>query len=144
MIKTFNIIPVDPFLKKVILESGDKQARQTAVKGAMTAWRMQKYFAHLVQTIESLVDGRISDIWGAVYKKDDYAEAHDHRECKKAFVYFVDVCQDCAPLVVDGNEIIPLNGKLVVFSGLVEHSVPPQTCDHDRIVIAGNINDVVS
>jgi len=143
MIKTFNI-PVDPILKKVILESGDEQDRQTAVKGAMTAWRMQQYFSGLVRTIQQLVNGQVSDIWGAVYKKDDYAESHDHRECKEAFVYFVDVCQNCAPLVVNETEIVPENGKLVVFSGLVEHSVPPQTCEHDRIVIAGNINDLGS
>jgi hypothetical protein len=34
-------------------------------------------------------------------------------------------------------------GKLVIWPGHLSHTVPVQTCDHDRIAISGNIQVVV-
>ena len=53
----------------------------------------------------------------------------------------------CAPLVIDdcfeghldADEILPHEGNMIMFPGWIKHSVPEQVCDHERIVIAGNI-----
>ena len=37
----------------------------------------------------------------------------------------------------------PAPGKLVIWPGHLSHTVPEQTCDHDRIAISGNIQVVV-
>jgi hypothetical protein len=34
---------------------------------------------------------------------------------------------------------VPTIGKLVFFNSTDLHYVPPHTCDHDRVIISGNI-----
>ena len=51
---------------------------------------------------------------------------------------FIDVCEECAPLFIDDKKITPKNGKLVIFKDEV-HYTSKHKCDHDRIIIAGNI-----
>lgn len=132
--------PVGDGLKEVILETGDKQDRKTAVIGDMTDWNMRHHtcFDNIAKFVETKVGGEVFDIWGAVYNKGDYAGKHSHKGVKNAFVYFVDVCENCASLFVDGIEIIPENGKMVIF-GEEEHYTLTQECNHSRIVIAGNV-----
>lgn len=132
--------PVGDGLKEVILETGDKQDRKTAVFGEMTDWNMRHHncFDNIAKFVETKVGGEVFDIWGAVYNKGDYAGKHSHKGVKNAFVYFVDVCENCASLFVDGIEIIPENGKMVIF-GEEEHYTLTQECNHSRIVIAGNV-----
>ena len=40
--------------------------------------------------------------------------------------------------------IIPENGKLVIFDPKLQHYVPPQNVDHERVIIAGNIYSELS
>ena len=132
--------PVGDGLKEVILETGDKQDRKTAVIGDMTDWNMRHHtcFDNIAKFVETKVGGEVYDIWGAVYNKGDYAGKHNHKGVKNAFVYFVDVCENCASLFIDDIEIIPENGKMVIF-GEEEHYTLTQECNHSRIVIAGNV-----
>ena len=132
--------PVGDGLKEVILETGDKQNRETAVFGEMTDWNMRHFqcFDDLAKFVETKVGGEVFDIWGAVYNKGDYAGKHSHKGVKNAFVYFVDVCENCASLFVDDIEIIPENGKMVIFEE-EEHYTLTQECNHSRIIIAGNV-----
>ena len=132
--------PVEDGLKEVILETGDKQNRKTAVIGDMTDWNMRHHtcFDNIAKFVETKVGGKVYDIWGAVYNKGDYAGKHSHKGVKNAFVYFVDVCENCASLFIDDIEIIPENGKMVIF-GEEEHYTLTQECNHSRIVIAGNV-----
>ena len=37
------------------------------------------------------------------------------------------------------QEIIPETDLLVYFSSEIEHEVPEQKCNHERIILAGNI-----
>ena len=46
--------------------------------------------------------------------------------------------QDIAGKLIDDKKIIPKNGKLVIFEDEV-HYTSKQNCDHDRIIIAGNV-----
>lgn len=133
-------LPVDPELKKIILETGDKQNKTTAVIGDMTDWNIRHHTCvdNIAKFIEEKVGGEVFDIWGAVYSKGDYAERHGHKGVKNAFVYFVDVCENCAPLYIESEKITPENGKMVIF-GEEEHYTLTQGCNHSRIVIAGNV-----
>ena len=132
--------PVDDKLKEVILETGDKQDRKTAVFGEMTDWNMRHHtcFDNIAKFVETKVGGEVFDIWGAVYNKGDYVGKHSHKGVKNAFVYFIDVCENCASLFIDDIEITPENGKMVIFEE-EEHYSLTQECNHSRIVIAGNV-----
>ena len=41
------------------------------------------------------------------------------------------------------HSVKPAPGKLVIWPGHLSHTVPEQTCDHDRIAISGNLQVVV-
>lgn len=133
-------LDVDSRLKNIIIQTGDKQNKKTAVKALMTDWNMREYdaFDSLAKFIETKVSGEVFDIWGALYKKNQYTESHSHKDVTNTFVYFIDVCKECAPLFIDDKKIIPENGKLVIFKDEV-HYTSKHKCDHDRIIIAGNI-----
>ena len=133
-------LDVDSRLKNIIIQTGDKQNKKTAVKALMTDWNMREYdaFDNLAKFIETKVSGEVFDIWGALYKKNQYTESHSHKDVTNTFVYFIDVCEECAPLFIDDKKIIPENGKLVIFKDEV-HYTSKHKCDHDRIIIAGNI-----
>ncbi len=92
----------------------------------------------------------ILDAWGVLYKPDTSTETwtsglepHSHWPATWSFVYYVDACNKCAPIVfptcINANMHSPVTGLLIIFPGWVAHGVPPQKCDHNRISIAGNI-----
>ena len=78
-------------------------------------------------------------VWGATYNKGEYAVKHSHGKEGTSWVYYLSCCNTCAPLVFDEKEIIPETDLLVYFSSEIEHEVPEQKCNHERIILAGNI-----
>ena len=60
-------------VKDIILKTGDKQNRTTAVNGIMTDWSLRQHtcFDNIAEFVESKVGGEVYDIWGAVYNKGD-------------------------------------------------------------------------
>ena len=78
-------------------------------------------------------------VWGATYNRGEYAVKHSHGEEGTSWVYYLSCCNKCAPLVFDEKEIIPETDLLVYFSSEIEHEVPEQKCNHERIILAGNI-----
>ena len=88
-------LDVDSRLKNIIIQTGDKQNKKTAVKALMTDWNMREYdaFDNLAKFIETKVSGEVFDIWGALYKKNQYTESHSHKNVTNTFVYFIDVCE---------------------------------------------------
>jgi hypothetical protein len=94
----------------------------------------------------------IYDMWGAIYQKGDYALLHGHTDDNInmviSFCYMVNVTEKCSPLIFpnslkpwENSRIIsPENGKLIAWSPFLLHCVPPQQVDHERVIIAGNIN----
>ena len=86
------------------------------------------------------------DCWGAIYSKGNYTKTHEHWPQIWSWVYNVECCPDCSPLVFDDRStslkrksIYPHSGKMILFPGWIRHSVPEQQCDHDRIILAGNL-----
>lgn len=95
-------------------------------------------------------DPFILDCWGVLYKPNTSKETwtkglepHYHWPATWAFTYYVDACNECAPIVFpnckDANLHFPKTGLLILFPGWVAHAVPPHKCSHNRISIAGNI-----
>ena len=135
---------------------GDLQDRSTNVKANMSGWYMQKEndsYAWVCNKAINLAlrnsphktDYEVADCWGATYTYNDYTKKHDHWPHVWSFVYYVECCEKCSPLLFhDGHEgthyIYPKTGKMVLFPSILVHSVPKHTCSHDRIMVAGNID----
>ena len=151
---------LNPILADGIRQCGDKQNHSTNVKADMTDFRMwepnqpahQQFQIICRYALELSVASSppqaqphfkpsISDCWGAVYHKDEYTLQHDHWPAVWSWCYYVSVTDQCAPIVFPHAKlsIQPRNGMMVMFPGWVAHYVPKQACDHDRIMIAGNI-----
>jgi len=82
------------------------------------------------------------DCWGAIYSKGDFTKTHEHWPMIWSWVYNVECCGHCSPLVFDDSSgihsIQPKSGNMILFPGWIRHSVPKHECDHDRIILAGN------
>ena len=143
-----------------ILSRGDKQERKTNIKAQMTEWNVDEpEWYNLCEDIienhiislsgEIDVRWRIVSIWGASYKKGDWAKYHAHRPCTFSFCYYpkVDI-RDSSPLVfpdLQGEKkghrysVKPRESQLVLFPSYLNHGVPMQKENKGRVVIAGNI-----
>ena len=138
---------------RIIKEQGDFQERNTNVKADMTEWYMHKthtcfqWVCNKALTLAERhnphkVDMEVYDCWGAVYREGEYTKEHDHWPCLWSFVFYVDSCENCSPLVFptgNNHKVLPKTGNLILFPSWILHSVPPQKCNHERIMIAGNI-----
>ena len=53
-------------------------------------------------------------------------------------------CENCAPLVFSNAQeplsVIPKTSQMIVFPAWLQHEVPTHACEHDRIMISGNLN----
>jgi hypothetical protein len=95
------------------------------------------------------INMQMADCWGGFYTKGQHIIEHDHWPYLWSWIYYVKCCDDCTPLVFDNGlgeqqplELTPKEDNMVMFPSLISHSVPPHGCNHDRIVIAGNISFV--
>ena len=146
-IERFYIAPCAKIVDN-ILSIGDEQNGTTAVKADVTDWNIEEY------TIESQLNvlypkHTIEELWGCTYRQGDFAETHCHRGFDKSFVWFVDTCTHCSPLIFPDPEhpwmpplasIRPSRGNLIVFNSNDIHYVPPHTCQHHRMVLSGNMS----
>ena len=146
---------LNPLLEKYIRQQGDRINHKSNVKAQMTEWNMQveaggEHFQELVNWVRE-ISLEISpvqfipdcyDVWGAVYKKGDYTISHDHWPAIWSWTYYVNVTSQCSPLVFTNTDykVQPVNGLLVIFPGWVKHKVLPQENDHERVMVAGNLN----
>jgi len=67
---------------------------------------------------------------------------HHHFPSLWSYVYCVKASSECSPLVfptVEDYSVKPEEGQIIVFPGYLYHEVPEQTCDYERIMVAGNI-----
>jgi len=139
-------------LIKTIKKVGDTQNRKTNVKADMTDWFMQrKYqifnligdiainFAQEASPFE--VNLEIYDIWGAVYKRNDFTKPHDHWPHPWSFSYYVKSDGTTPIIFPDGPYYFsPKTNDIIVFPSILRHSVPIHESDEDRIIVSGNIN----
>ena len=152
----------DEELKKRLAETcrsiGDVQSRKTNAKASMTDWFMQETDSDFKKVCDFAIDLAMEnspsegslmpyDCWGVIYNKGDHAISHDHWPHMWSWVYNVECCIDCSPLTIDdccegsilSYEILPHEGNMIMFPGWIKHTVLEQECDHERIIVAGNI-----
>ncbi len=86
----------------------------------------------------------ITESWGLIYKQDNYTASHSHWPSTWGFVYTVQACDKCSPLIFDqmdeSVEFFPKTGQMILFPAWLNHSVPKQQCEHERIKVAGNLD----
>jgi len=153
---------LNPLLEQGIRASGDKQRHTTNVKADMTDFQMweqdkpayqqfQVICKHAVQLAFDNAPAQskphfnpvITEIWGAIYRKSEHTILHDHWPSTWSFTYYVNVSDDCSPIVFpDANiSLKPKNGMMCMFPGWVAHKVPKQKTNYERVMVAGNISD---
>ena len=150
-----------------ILAYPDVMKHQTNVKANMTDWRMHmkdddfnkvstiaENVAKTMRYGSTHVDGdthtkrkgqsprlMTDECWGASYSKGEFTQEHNHWPALWSWCYYLQVPKGSSPLVFTeaGIAFEPKVGDLVVFSGQVQHSVPPCECEEKRVMMAGNI-----
>ena len=69
----------------------------------------------------------VDDLWLAMYEQSDYTVMHHHFPNQFAACYYVDVEDDCSPIIFgdkdDEHIIQPKNGMLLVWMGMIPHKV---------------------
>ena len=133
---------------------GDVQQNQTNVQASMTDWYMHETNSDFMQVCEiaiqlayenspsmAIVSLMPYDCWGAIYTKGNYTKSHEHWPQIWSWVYNVECCEKCAPLIFEdaSYQIAPIKGNMVLFPGWIRHQVSEQQCDHERIILAGNL-----
>ena len=133
---------------------GDVQQNQTNVQASMTDWYMHETNSDFMQVCEiaiqlaydnspsmAIVSLMPYDCWGAIYTKGNYTKSHEHWPQIWSWVYNVECCENCAPLIFEdaSYQIAPIKGNMVLFPGWIRHQVSEQQCDHERIILAGNL-----
>tara|TARA_A100001011_G_scaffold388984_1_gene469635 strand:+ start:2940 stop:3542 length:603 start_codon:yes stop_codon:yes gene_type:complete len=142
-----------------IKKSGDKQDYKTNVKAYMTDWNMadkpgfQELNKHIIDTCHYLnslyyrktVGLQVSNLWGMMYKKGDYAMVHDHWPALWSGVYYLRAPEGSGDLVFPQlkQRIQPKNNLLVIFKGDVRHGVEESKTDEERICVSFNVKEEV-
>ena len=137
-------------LMKFLENHHDAQNRKTNVQATMTEWMMNRNSQPVNDFKEYMLSStnskQVSDFWGNIYRKGDYAVKHDHTPNEHSVVYFLKSEPDFAPLIIgDFNDdkpfiINPLEGRMVIFPGTLKHSVPVHLSDKTRITLAANLD----
>ena len=163
-----NAIGLDnDILEGVIRESGDQDGHRTRAKCYRTTWDLHKKSETVAEIGQNAIkianknplagrtspDGTAEEVnlgvkecWGLIYKTGEETRIHAHWPSLWAFSYNVRACPKCSPLVIPSNgpypdvNIQPVAGSISVFPAWLNHYVPPQPCDHERIIIAGNLD----
>ena len=153
-------------LEKDIREAGDHLGGRTAAKCLMTRWDMHTVYQSFVNVAERakeiayacplatktdtngntlIVPLYLNDTWGLIYTKGQSAKVHNHWPSLWSYTYCVSACENCSPLVFPNAEkplkVTPKTSQMIVFPSWLQHEVPEHSCDHDRIMISGNLNN---
>ena len=152
-------------LERDIKEAGDYLRGRTAAKCLMTRWDMHTVYESFVLVSEKAMeiaeacplstktdtDGNplkvplyLNDTWGLIYTTGQSAKVHSHWPSLWSYTYCVFACEDCSPLVFPNAKeylsVTPKTSQMIVFPSWIKHEVPLHKCEHDRIMISGNLN----
>ena len=152
-------------LEKDIREAGDYLGGRTAAKCLMTRWDMHTVYESFRLVSEKAMeiaadcplatktdtDGTplkvplyLNDTWGLIYTKGQSAKVHNHWPSLWSYTYCISACEECAPLVFPNAKeplsVTPKTSLMIVFPAWIKHEVPEHKCEHDRIMLSGNLN----
>lgn len=138
-----------------IIARGDEMKRSTNLKSSMTGFDalleddlygpLKEFIFSLARTMPTYNPTRqltMTDLWGAIYNKGDYADAHEHSPSAYSFVYYLKSSKNSSPLIFPtaGNwSYKPSTSQIIMFPGYLDHLVPESNDDEQRVIIAGNI-----
>ena len=83
----------------------------------------------------------VNNLWLAMYGHNNYTKLHAHFPSTFAACYYVDVKDDCSPIIFGKNDdvsIQPENGMLLIWLGMIPHKVMPTKTE--RTCICMNIS----
>tara|TARA_B100001105_G_C22365040_1_gene432235 strand:- start:815 stop:1504 length:690 start_codon:yes stop_codon:yes gene_type:complete len=145
-------------LAQTCRDIGDIQKSSTNVQASMTGWYMHETNSDFMEVCRMAIELAYDnsprqgvplmpyDCWGAIYSKGNYTKTHEHWPQIWSWVYNVECCEKCSPLAFNdslrydsSHSIFPKSGNMILFPGWIRHSVPEHQCDHDRIILAGNL-----
>ena len=152
-------------LERDIREAGDHLQKRTSAKCLMTKWNMHEeydsfatigdYAINLANSCpvaqRTTPDGEkenvplyIKECWGLIYVKGNTAGVHNHWPSLWSYTYCVKANKCCSPLIFPTAtkklEIVPETGQLILFPAWIMHEVHEHTCNHERIMISGNLD----
>lgn len=79
----------------------------------------------------------VYNMWAMTYDEGQETLIHNHFPSCFSAVYFVDVEDNAAPLMLGNDAIQPEEGTLIVFPSLTPHYVPPT--EGKRVIISMNL-----
>ena len=154
-------------IERNIRAVGDQDGQRTRAKCYRTRWDLHTVSDEVLKIGQSAIkmahknplagrtspDGTpeeieygIRECWGLIYSQGQETRSHSHWPSTWAFVYNVKSCSRCSPLILPSNgvhpdtKITPVEGQLIIFPAFLNHEVPNQPCEHERIIIAGNLD----
>ena len=153
---------VNRFLERDIRDSG--QGALSAAKCYRTHWKMHRHYDSFVLLNNAVLDFakkfplathtdeegtpkeiplKVLESWGLIYSKGSSTDLHSHWPALWSYCYCVKACKKCVPLyfpTLDGDREVPhKTGQIILWPAWISHEVYKQECDHDRIVVSGNI-----
>ena len=165
-VKVKQIIGLDnDQLERDIKDAGDHLGGRTPAKCLMTRWDMHAFYQSFVFVSDKAmeiadacplatktdtkgtplkVSLHLNDTWGLIYTKGQSAKVHNHWPSLWSYTYCVFACEKCSPLVFPNAQeplsVISKTSQMIVFPAWLQHEVPTHACEHDRIMISGNLN----
>ena len=147
---------INSHVKKHILAM--KKEFPEGIESNVRAWRSHWFTHKLTKAFNPLVDIMTSccnyvanqyyndnqaefepfNFWVMDYEDGDETLHHNHFPSHFSCVYYVEVDEGCAPLIIEEETIQPENGMLVVFPGHLDHEVP--TTKGRRMCASGNFH----
>jgi len=81
---------------------------------------------------------KIDGCWGIHYNKGQKAGKHNHFPYTMTFVYCVNAPDKSSPLIIEGERITPVPGRVIFFLSHQYHGTLPSKVD-GRCMIVGNV-----
>ncbi len=81
---------------------------------------------------------KINECWGIHYDKGQKVVKHNHFPYTMSFTYCVNAPDKSSPLVIEGERITPVPGRVIFFLAHQYHGTLPSKVD-GRCMIVGNV-----
>lgn len=91
-----------------------------------------------IEYFDNEVNFYSENMWAMMYDRGDHTIEHAHWPSDFATTYYVDVEDGSSPIMFGKDSITPRSGMLLLWPGIMKHSVP--STDSKRMVIGHNLN----
>lgn len=148
------------FLKEIVSKAveNNSQERVSNVHSKSTGWydllkieEMKNFHTRILETLvcifklrapapEASINWSFDASWGMKHKKGDFTTEHIHAPAHWSGAFYFDVPCDTYMNLPDFNATIQLQSNmLVLFPGMIKHSVSEHIGDQERVSMAFNV-----